>query len=135
MSVLLTEKKDAVLVITMNRPEKHNALNTELTQQLVDALKKGEADHDVKAIVLTGNGKSFCAGADTKEFSSLTPSASDAVLDRADLTTGLHLLFSKVAKPITGTTAFPLPLNVLNGVRNTCTMRGSSGSKLGKSLQ
>lgn len=100
MPVLLTEKKGAVLIITMNRPEKHNALNTELTQQLVNALKQGEADRDVNAIILTGSGKSFCAGADTKEFSSLTPDSPDAVLDRADLTTGLHLLFSKIAKPI-----------------------------------
>ena len=100
MSVLLTEKKGAVLVITLNRPEKHNALNTELTQKLFDALKAGEADPAVNAIVLTGAGKSFCAGADTVEFSSLTPEASNAVLDRADLTTGLHLVFSKIAKPI-----------------------------------
>lgn len=100
MAVLLTERKGAVLVVTMNRPEKHNALNTELTQMLYDTLRDAESDPDINAIVLTGSGKSFCAGADTGEFSSLTPQASGAVLDRADLTTGLHLIFSKVSKPI-----------------------------------
>jgi len=100
MSVLLTEKYGAVLVITLNRPEKHNALNTELTQRLLDTLKAAEYDSAVKAIVLTGGGKSFCAGADTREFSALVPGAANDVLDRADLTTSLHLTFSRIAKPI-----------------------------------
>ena len=100
MTVLLTEKKGAVLVVTMNRPEKHNALNTELTQALYDALMRADTDPEVNAIVLTGAGKSFCAGADTKEFSSLTPESPNAVIDRADLTTRLHLIFSKLSKPV-----------------------------------
>src|SRR5690606_29149707 len=100
MSVLLTEIENNVLTISLNRPEKHNALNTALTQALLDALKDAERDPQVRAIIVHGNGKSFCAGADTTEFSSLTPAASDQVLDRADLTTSLHLVFSKIAKPI-----------------------------------
>ncbi len=100
MSVLLTEIENNVLTISLNRPEKHNALNTALTQALLDALKEAERDPQVRAIIVHGNGKSFCAGADTTEFSSLTPDASDQVLDRADLTTALHLSFSKIAKPI-----------------------------------
>ncbi len=100
MSVLTTEITNHVLTISLNRPEKHNALNTELTQALVDALIKGQRDPEVRAMILHGNGKSFCAGADTGEFSSLTPDATDQVLDRADLTTSLHLAFSKIAKPI-----------------------------------
>lgn len=100
MSVLTTEITNHVLTISLNRPEKHNALNTELTQALVDALIKGQRDPEVRAMILHGNGKSFCAGADTGEFSSLTPDATDQVLNRADLTTSLHLAFSKIAKPI-----------------------------------
>ena len=100
MSVLMTEIENHVLTISLNRPEKHNALNTALTQALVDALREGERNDQVRAIILHGNGKSFCAGADTGEFSSLTPDAPDQVLDRADLTTSLHLAFSKIAKPI-----------------------------------
>ncbi len=100
MSVLLTEIENNVLTISLNRPEKHNALNTALTQALLDALRSAEQDPQDRAIIVHGNGKSFCAGADTGEFSSLTPDASDQVLDRADLTTALHLAFSKIAKPI-----------------------------------
>lgn len=100
MSVLLTEIENNVLTISLNRPEKHNALNTALTQALLDALRSAERDSQVRAVIVHGNGKSFCAGADTGEFSSLTPDASDQVLDRADLTTALHLAFSKIAKPI-----------------------------------
>lgn len=100
MSVLITETQGAVLVIKLNRPEKHNALNTDLTQRLFDTLKSAEAQASVHAIVLTGNGKSFCAGADTGEFTTLVPESPHAVLDRADLTTALHLVFSQIAKPI-----------------------------------
>ncbi len=100
MAVLTTDISENVMTISLNRPEKHNALNTELTQALVDALAMGQRDPQVRSIILHGNGKSFCAGADTSEFSSLTPDATDQVLDRADLTTSLHLAFSKIAKPI-----------------------------------
>ncbi len=100
MAVLTTDISENVMTISLNRPEKHNALNTELTQALVDALAMGQRDPEVRSIILHGNGKSFCAGADTGEFSSLTPDATNQVLDRADLTTSLHLAFSKIAKPI-----------------------------------
>jgi len=97
---LLIEDRGAVRLLTLNRPEKHNALNTALTQALVDALRVAEADPAVNAVVLTGAGKSFCAGADTTEFSALTPEDPTAVTRRADLTTALHLVFSQMSKPV-----------------------------------
>jgi len=100
MTVLLSEKKDGVLVLTMNRPQKHNALNTDLTQQLLDAITSSELDPEVRALVLVGQSPSFCAGADTTEFSSLTPQDPQAVQARADLTMALHLSFSKISKPV-----------------------------------
>lgn len=100
MSVLLSEKKEGVLVLTMNRPEKHNALNTELTQQLLNAITGSELDPEVRALVLIGQAPSFCAGADTTEFSALTPQDPSAVQARADLTMALHLSFSKISKPV-----------------------------------
>jgi len=100
MTVLLREKKDGVLVLTMNRPQKHNALNTDLTQQLLDAITSSELDPEVRALVLVGQSPSFCAGADTTEFSSLTPQDPQAVQARADLTMALHLSFSKISKPV-----------------------------------
>jgi len=100
MNPLISETIDKVRVLTLNRPDKHNALNTLLTQQLLDALRQTEHDDSVHAIVLTGAGKSFCAGADTSEFSSLVPDNPQAVMRRADLTSALHLSFSQLSKPV-----------------------------------
>ncbi|MEF9963332.1 MAG: enoyl-CoA hydratase/isomerase family protein [Comamonas sp.] len=100
MQHLLIEDRGAVRVLTLNRPEKHNALNTVLTQELLDSLRAADRDPAVHAVVLTGAGKSFCAGADTTEFSALTPEDPQAVTARADLTTALHLVFSQMNKPV-----------------------------------
>ena len=100
MDELLIENHGAVRVLTLNRPHKHNALDTPLTQALLDGLRAADADATVHAVVLTGAGKSFCAGADTTEFSALTPSDPQAVMTRADLTSSLHLIFSKMSKPV-----------------------------------
>lgn len=97
---LLVETRQAVRLLTLNRPDKHNALNTELTQSLLDGLRAADADDSVNAVVLTGAGQSFCAGADTTEFSALTPQDPSAVSRRADLTTALHLVFSQMSKPV-----------------------------------
>lgn len=56
-----------VLRITLNRPEKRNALNLQLCRELVTAFEKADADRSVGAIVLNANGPSFCAGMDLKE--------------------------------------------------------------------
>lgn len=100
MQHLLIEDRGAVRVLTLNRPEKHNALNTVLTQELLDSLRAADRDPAVHGVVLTGAGKSFCAGADTTEFSALTPEDPQAVTARADLTTALHLVFSQMNKPV-----------------------------------
>ena len=98
MTVLLTEDRGAVRVLTMNRPEKRNALNSELTQGLLDALRKADVDDAVGAIVLTGAGQGFCAGADLSEFKDLQ--AGVAAENRAELTMQLHLAFSRISKPV-----------------------------------
>src|SRR5688572_18471310 len=96
--VLLVEERGAVRLLTMNRPEKRNALNSELTQGLLDALQAADRDDSVGAIVLTGAGQGFCAGADLTEFKGLQdPQAAER---RADFTMQLHLAFSKMAKPV-----------------------------------
>lgn len=63
---LAYEKKDGVARITLNRPEVYNALNDEITYELQDALKAVGRDHEVRVVVLTGNGKAFCSGQDLK---------------------------------------------------------------------
>jgi enoyl-CoA hydratase len=62
--LVLYEVEDKVAVITLNRPEKRNALTRELWRQLDGAFIRADEDSEVRAIVLTGAGPAFCAGAD-----------------------------------------------------------------------
>jgi 2-(1,2-epoxy-1,2-dihydrophenyl)acetyl-CoA isomerase len=62
--IILIDKKDGYGIITLNRPDKLNAFNDELTFALQDALKEMEKDAGVRAIVLTGAGRGFCSGQD-----------------------------------------------------------------------
>ncbi|MCC8061513.1 MAG: enoyl-CoA hydratase/isomerase family protein [Clostridiales bacterium] len=65
MSELLkNDLSDGVLTLTLNRNEKRNSLNMELMMDLVNALRKAREDDAVKVIVLKGEGKGFCSGAD-----------------------------------------------------------------------
>ena len=97
---LQVEDRGAVRVLTMHRPEKRNALNTELTRALLEALRAADAAETVACVVLTGAGQGFCAGADLSEFKDLTPDKQALVEARAELTMQLHLAFSKMAKPV-----------------------------------
>ncbi|HZN99621.1 MAG TPA: enoyl-CoA hydratase/isomerase family protein [Burkholderiales bacterium] len=98
MNVLLVENRGAVRILTMNRPEKRNALNSELTQGLLDALHAADADESVGCLVLTGAGPGFCAGADLSEFKDLQQAV--AAENRAELTMQLHLAFSRIRVPV-----------------------------------
>ena len=64
MSVLMYEKKDRIAYITLNRPEKMNALNSELIDKLAKTWVDFRDDDDLWVAVLTGAGKAFCVGAD-----------------------------------------------------------------------
>lgn len=63
-STILYEVEDSILTITLNRPEALNAFNNEMLFELIDACDKADADDNVKAIIITGAGRGFCAGAD-----------------------------------------------------------------------
>src|SRR5215207_1589445 len=63
---LLATVEDGVAVITMNRPERRNALSPAMLQALAGTLTEVEADDDVACVVLTGAGGAFCAGGDVK---------------------------------------------------------------------
>ncbi len=71
---LIVEKRDGVAIVTINRPEKLNALNEKLMQELDAAFAALGADGDVRGVVLTGAGeKAFVAGADIGELSRQSP--------------------------------------------------------------
>lgn len=64
MTTVTMTQKAGIARITLNRPEVHNAFNEILIAELQSALRDAEADSSVRAVVLAGEGKSFCAGAD-----------------------------------------------------------------------
>ncbi|HTM59504.1 MAG TPA: enoyl-CoA hydratase/isomerase family protein [Burkholderiales bacterium] len=98
MSNLLIEDKGNVRILTLNRPEKRNALDTALTRDLLEALREADAEAGMHCVVLTGAGQGFCAGADLAEFKGLKdPKAAEM---RAELTMQLHLIFSKMDTPV-----------------------------------
>lgn len=68
MSLIRTEITDGVAVITLNDPDRRNALNLDMNAEIVDALDSIEADESVGAIVVTGEPPAFCAGADLSQL-------------------------------------------------------------------
>jgi enoyl-CoA hydratase/carnithine racemase len=67
MPDLLYDKSDHVAVITLNRPERMNAISVEMLQALGEALADADRDDSVRAIILTGAGRGFCSGLDIKD--------------------------------------------------------------------
>lgn len=68
---ILTDVEAGVATITINRPNALNALNMHVLTDIIDAATACDADDEIKAIIITGTGKAFAAGADIKEMSSL----------------------------------------------------------------
>ncbi len=66
--LLAIERRDAVALVTLGRPEKRNALSIELRIELAEAFAALADDDEVGAVVLTGAGSAFCSGMDTTQF-------------------------------------------------------------------
>lgn len=77
MQYIKYETKEKIGYITLNRPEKRNALNAKLVDELKTTFKKAEEDFNVKVIVLKAEGKAFCAGADLAYLQSLQKNSFD----------------------------------------------------------
>ncbi|MDB5271988.1 MAG: paaF [Chitinophagaceae bacterium] len=71
MNWIQTEIKDRLAYISINRPEKRNALNDKVVLELLQAFKAAEENPEVKIIILTGQGNTFCAGADLEYLKQL----------------------------------------------------------------
>ena len=91
MTELLTETAESILTITLNRPEKRNALNDALINDLKDALREADNDESLRAVVIKGAGKDFCSGAD---LSALQKIAESDILENHDDADNLRELFS-----------------------------------------
>jgi 3-hydroxypropionyl-coenzyme A dehydratase len=75
METISLERKDGVVKLILNRPDKLNAINPTMLQELGAILSNLIEDDSVKVLVVTGAGRAFCAGADVNEFTKLTPSS------------------------------------------------------------
>lgn len=89
---LLTEVQDGTMIITINRPEKMNALNKDVIEELGKAIDEAKNNNEVKAVILTGAGeKAFVAGADISEFTVLDANGGSALAKK-----GQDQVFDKI---------------------------------------
>ncbi len=68
MPAVLTERDGHALIVTLNRPERQNAINGEMLVRLYDACVEADTNPDIRTLILTGAGGNFCSGADLKEM-------------------------------------------------------------------
>jgi enoyl-CoA hydratase/carnithine racemase len=79
-SLILTRKEAGVLTITLNRPQKRNALTHAMYQSMVEALREGDRDPEVRVLALTGAGTTFTAGNDLGDFLEHPPAGEDSAV-------------------------------------------------------
>jgi enoyl-CoA hydratase len=87
LETLIFEKKGGIRIITLNRPKRLNAINTQLIYELENLIAEMDEDEEVRVVILTGVGRAFCAGADIKQI--VDPNAKK-------LPTGRNTFFSKL---------------------------------------
>lgn len=108
---ILVERQDGVVTITLNRPDRLNAMSWDSWGELVDALRRASADDESKAIIITGAGRGFCSGTDLAGVASQREAPPKEVSRSQKLRSGFLAPYEVVAcqKPtiaaINGTTA------------------------------
>jgi len=100
MSELLQTTRDLCLFLTLNRPEKRNALNDALVAALKKALSESDADSDLRCIVIRGAGKDFCSGADLEALRRISESSYEQNLKDAQSLANLFTLIRQVRVPV-----------------------------------
>lgn len=100
-SPLLVDVSGPVSIVTFNRPKALNALNGRLRTELVAALRALDDRDDVRAIVLTGAGRAFCAGLDVKELAQSGQTVADNV-DAADIGATIAALRTPIIAAVNG---------------------------------
>ncbi len=102
-TILVEKNEEGVATITINRPDKMNALNTKVHEEGVAALEELQKDDEVRVVVFTGAGdKSFIAGADISEFAGQTPVTQRAVFQQKTLFNSIDTFPKPVIAMING---------------------------------
>ncbi len=94
------DRKDDIVTIFLNRPDVHNAMNEPLMKELIHCFKKLNNDEKVRIIVLTGKGKSFCAGADLNWMRSMVDFSKEENIKDSNLLLNLYDLIYHCPKPV-----------------------------------
>jgi methylglutaconyl-CoA hydratase len=100
MSDLIYEVEESIAYLTLNRPEKRNALNDELIAALKEALRRADRDESLRAVVIRGAGKDFCSGADLSALQKVSESSYEENLEDARNLMELFLLIRAVKVPV-----------------------------------
>ena len=99
--MVLQSLDNGLLTITMNRPDRRNALNPDMTRGLVEAARRAAEDHEVRAVLLKGAGGTFCVGGDVKSMAANTAPPTLEV-KRTDLRRGMEVsrILHEMPKPV-----------------------------------
>lgn len=98
---VLYDVTEGLATVTLNRPDAMNALNNELKSALRDTLRKAAEDEDVRAVLLTGNGRAFCVGQDLKEhIGALQEGGGNALSTVEDHYNPITLAIAGMPKPV-----------------------------------
>ncbi|HVQ53311.1 MAG TPA: enoyl-CoA hydratase-related protein [Mycobacterium sp.] len=98
--VLLSSECDSVRTLTLNRPDRKNAINPQLWMELADALRAAARDRDLRALVITGAGGAFCSGADISTPEDVHPK--DKLRRLTEVALALHELTVPTIAKVTG---------------------------------
>src|SRR2546428_8342578 len=98
---LLVEESDGVLLVTLNRPEVHNAFNDELIGEAVEVFR-GVGQRDVIAVVLRGSGSNFCAGADLNWMSQMIRYTRDQNVRDSSNLARMYAVINECPLPVIG---------------------------------
>ncbi len=96
------EKDDRIARVTFCRPEIHNAFNSTMISEMTDVFGEIEKDNDIRVVVLTGEGKSFCAGADLNWMRGVIKQTFDQNLAESNALAGLFNKIYRCRRPVIG---------------------------------
>jgi 2-(1,2-epoxy-1,2-dihydrophenyl)acetyl-CoA isomerase len=97
MSNITIESKDGIATVTLNRPDKLNALSEDMKEALITGFASLSRDESIRVILLTGTGRGFCAGGDVSTMGGLTPHAAKKRIRQAQLVVST---LANVEKPV-----------------------------------
>ena len=95
---VLVERRGNLALLTLNRPRVYNALDLALVERLLDAVLACDEDPDIRAVMITGAGKAFCAGGDVRMMHAIAGPPGRTPPFMPKLATGVHAVVAALAE-------------------------------------